>query len=113
MVGWNIRGFTPEKLSDPQFLEYLKAGSIGASRTVGAEPTLIACVEPKRGGDPVKFKNYTTFHSPRTERGTDRAGIATVTCEDGGATLYVDGRAAGLVVRDHTSFFLVPRGHCS
>ena len=103
MVGWNIRGFTPEKLSDPQFHEYLKAGSIGASRTVGAEPTLIACVEPKRGGDPVNFKNYKTFHSPRTERETDGAGNATVTCEDGGATLYVHERASGLTVRDHTS----------
>ena len=106
MVGWNIRGFTPEKLSDPQFHEYLKAGSIGASRTVGAEPTLIACVEPKRGGDPLKFKNYMIFHSPRTERGTDGAGTATVTCEDGGATLFVHDRAAGLVVRDHTSCLL-------
>ena len=103
MVGWNVQGFSAEKVSDPHFHEYLKAGSNGASRTAGAEPTLTACVEPKRGGDPVKFKNYTTFHSPRTERGTDGAGNAIVTCEDGGATLYVHERASGLTVRDHTS----------
>ena len=84
MVGWHVQGFSAEEVSDPHFHEYLKAGIDGVSRLAGSQPILIACVEPKTGGDPVKFTNYTTYHSPPTERVADRTSTVTVTCEDGG-----------------------------
>ena len=66
-------------------------------------PALIAFVEPKRRADPAVLKNFTAYHSARTERLAEDGGFSTVSCEDGGATLYVHDRAAAFVVRDHTT----------
>ena len=66
-------------------------------------PALVAFVEPKRGADPAVLKNFTAYHSARTERLAEEGGFSTVSCEDGGATLYVHDRAAAFVVRDHTT----------
>ena len=68
-----------------------------------ASPALIAFVEPKRGADPAVLKNSTAYHNARTERLAEEGGFSTVSCEDGGATLYVHDRAAAFVVRDHTT----------
>ena len=94
IVGWNIQGLGAEKVSNPYFNEYLCDISCrNTTQPADAAPPLIAFVEPKRGADPAVLRNFTSYHSACTER-LPEENFSTVSCEDGGATLYVHDRSA-------------------